>query len=314
MKLIRGLQNIPKDLTNTAVTVGDFDGVHLGHQTVIHKLKDEAQKRNLKTVLICFEPQPVEFFWKEKAQGRIMRLREKLIAFKKLNLDYVLCLPFNAKMANLNPEEFVTQLLVDALGCNLLVIGDDFCCGKKRAGNADVLHILGAKYHFELIQLQTFVIEHARDSSTRIRKALSQGAFHLVEELLGQQYSLNGKVIHGDARGKELGYPTANIALQPYKMALTGIFVVEVDGLGNKPSQGVANIGVRPTFKNKGFILEVYLLDFDQDIYGKTLNVRFLKKVRNEMKFDSLEDLKKQMAEDVEVARNYLSKRKVNDQ
>src|SRR3989339_351551 len=300
MKLIRGLKNIPKQLKNTAVTIGDFDGVHLGHQSVIRKLQLEAAKRKLKTVLICFEPQPVEFFWKEKAQGRIMRLREKLMAFKKLKLDYVLCLPFNEALADLSPEEFVKKILSDALDCKLLVIGDDFCCGKKRAGNADVLRGLGKKYQFEVEQLQTFVVEHARDSSTRIRAALQKGNFHLVEELLGQPYFLNGKVIHGDARGRSLGFPTANIALQPYHMALTGIFMVEADGVNDKPLLCVANIGIRPTFENKGFILEIYFLDFDQDIYGKTLTVRFSHKIRDEKKFNALEDLKKEMAKDVE--------------
>jgi riboflavin kinase / FMN adenylyltransferase len=305
MQLIRGLINIPKDITASAVTLGDFDGIHLGHQMIIRRLMSEAKKNHLTSILICFEPQPAEFLNKDTFAGRILRLREKYQTLKTFDLDYVLCLAFNRQIANLSPEAFVKTLLVEKLHCKSLIVGDDFCLGKNREGCVNQLSTLGQQYGFSVMAEKTFDIGGIRDSSTRIREALKRGEFNLVKRLMGRPYGLSGKVRHGHGRGRKLGYPTANIPLFHYKMATSGIFIVKVT-YDDHHYYGLANLGIRPTFHEHQFVLEVYLLHFDGNLYDKTLHVEFLHKLRDEQYFASIDQLKHQMQNDLVNARCWL--------
>lgn len=306
MLLIRGLANIPKTINQTAVALGDFDGVHLGHQMIIRRLIKEAKTHQLTSVLICFEPQPAEFFQKESFPGRILRLREKLSAMNAFDIDYVLCLSFNKNLAELSAEQFVRKILIDRLHCKRLIVGDDFRLGKQRKGSVNQLSHLGEHYHFTVIPEKTFQINGDRNSSTRIRQALQAGEFNLIKKLMGRPYQLCGKVKRGHSRGKSLGFPTANIPLLHYKMAASGIFIVQVTDNDNHQWYGVANLGVRPTFHEQQFVLEVYLLDFEGDLYGKILQVEFLHKLRDEKYFNSIDKLKIQMQKDIHQARQWL--------
>jgi len=308
MLLIRGLANIPKAINQTAVALGDFDGVHLGHQMIIRRLIKEAKSHRLISVLICFEPQPAEFFQKESFPGRILRLREKLNAMNAFDIDYVLCLSFNKNLAELSAEQFVRKILINRLHCKRLIVGDDFRLGKQREGSVKQLSHLGEQYHFAVIAEKTFQIDGHRNSSTRIRQALRVGEFSLIKQLMGRPYKLTGKVKRGHGRGKSLGVPTANIPLFHYKMAASGIFIVQVTDNEHHKWYGVANLGVRPTFHEHQSVLEVYLLDFDGDLYGKTLQVEFLHKLRDEEYFSSIDKLKIQMQKDICQARHWLNK------
>ena len=309
MLLIRGLVNVPKIIGQTAIALGDFDGVHLGHQAIIHRLIQEAKIYHLTSVLICFEPQSAEFFQQQFFSGRILRLREKLKVFDTCHIDYVLCLKFNDKLAALSAEQFTQQILVNQLHLKRLIVGHDCSLGKGKTGKVNELFDLAKRYHFTLIVESIFKIHGERNSSTRIRKALQKGNFDLVKQLMGRTYQLSGKVRHGDGRGKSLGFPTANIPLFHYKMTISGIFVVNVTDHEHHQWYGVANLGTRPTFGGHECILEVYLLDFHGDLYGKNLSVEFLHKLRDEAYFDSVNQLKAQMQKDVDQARQWLVRR-----
>jgi riboflavin kinase/FMN adenylyltransferase len=311
MLLIRGLCNVPKTIKNTAIALGDFDGVHLGHQAIIRRLIQEAKANHLQSILICFEPQPAEFFNKDAFVGRILRLREKCQALKNFDLDYLLCLAFNQKLANLSTETFVKTILADRLHCKRLIVGDDFRLGKNRQGCVNRLTELGQQYGFAVVAEKTFKVADQRDSSTRIRQALERGDFNLAERLMGRPYCLSGRVRYGHGRGRKLGYPTANIPLFHYKMATSGIFIVKVR-YDEQEKYGVANLGIRPTFHEHQFVLEVYVLGFNGNLYGKTLDVEFLHKLRDEAQFDSIEALKNQMRKDVENAVMWLGLAKNN--
>lgn len=309
MLFIRGLVNIPKTIDQTAITLGDFDGVHLGHQAIIDRLIKEAKSHRLKSVLICFEPQPAEFFQKSSFPGRILRLREKLKALDAFDIDYVLCLNFNKNLASLSAETFVRSILVDRLHCKRLVVGNDFRFGKGRKGDANQLSQLGEQYNFIVISEKAIQVNGQRISSTRIRRALRNGDFDLVKQLMGCAYQLSGKVRYGHGRGKSLGFPTANISQFHYKMATSGIFIVKVTDDAHQKWYGVTNLGTRPTFNDNEIVLEVYLLDFNaDDLYGKVLHVEFLNKMRDELYFHSVNKLKAQIKKDINQARQWLNK------
>ncbi|MFK5914749.1 MAG: bifunctional riboflavin kinase/FAD synthetase [Woeseiaceae bacterium] len=317
MELIRGIQNIRSKHYGCVATIGNFDGVHLGHQAVLGQLAEKAAELNLPTALITFEPQPMEFFSPEKVPARLTRFREKVIALQRYSVDRVCALSFNDKLAKLSAEKFIEQVLVEKLGVKYLVVGDDFRFGAKRLGTFDTLVAAGKKYGFQVVSMHTFEIDNERVSSTRIRAALQQGEMSQAEKLLGRRYRMSGRVAHGEKLGRELGFPTANIHLHRHASPIQGIFVVEVFGLDEldfsetaqykQPVQGVASVGTRPTVNETKALLEVFLLDFDQDIYGRHIQVSFLKKLRDEEKFDSLDELIKQIQLDVEQAQAYFA-------
>lgn len=308
MQFIRGLHNLCADGSKCVATIGNFDGVHLGHQAVIGQLAEKAADLDLPTTLITFEPQPLEFFRPQQAPARLTRLREKLQALRRFSVDRVLCLPFNRKLAQMSAEDFIQTILVDGLGVKYLVVGDDFRFGKDRVGNFAMLQQAGKEFGFQVVNMHTFTIDGQRVSSTRIREALTRGDFSEAERLLGRRYRMSGRVAHGEKLGRKLGYPTANIDVHRRTTPMQGIFVVEVFGLDGEPLPGVASLGTRPTVDGKKIILEVYLFDFNQDIYGKHLQVSFLHKLREEAKFKTLEALTEQIAQDVHDAQAYFFK------
>lgn len=307
MELIRGLQNIRPKHHGCVATIGNFDGVHLGHQAVLGQLAEKSAELCLPTTLITFEPQPMEYFAPQKVPPRLTRFREKILALQRYSVDRVCCLAFNRKLSSLSAEDFIKQILVDKLGVKYLVVGDDFRFGANRGGTFTTLVAAGKQYGFQVVSMHTFEIDGARVSSTRIREALEQGDMQSARQLLGRNYRMSGRVAHGEKLGRELGFPTANIHLHRHASAVQGIFVVEVFGLDREPIQGVASVGTRPTVNQTKALLEVFLFDFNQEIYGRHLQVSFLKKLRDEAKFDSLELLVEQIQTDVEQAQAYFA-------
>lgn len=307
MKLIRGLHNFTKPLAGSVVTIGNFDGLHLGHQRLIETLLKEAKALQLPSVLFTFEPQPNEFFSHDKHVLRLMRLREKVIGLQDLGLDYVLCVKFNKAFASVSAEDFVQHLLVEKLNAKAVVVGDDFRFGQKRVGDFALLESMGEQCGFSATQISTYCVDQQRVSSSRVREALLNDDLASVEHLLGRRFSLWGTVVHGDKRGRELGYPTANMKLHRPVVPMSGIFAVRVMGLSGKPLDAVASLGSRPMFDGDDVLLEVFIFDFDQEIYGHCIGVEFVKKLRDEEKFASIEALKVQMAQDVEQAKGCLA-------
>ena len=309
MELIRGLQNLRPRHHGCVASIGNFDGVHLGHQHVLGELADKAEEMKLPAVVITFEPQPQEFFSSDRCPGRLTRFREKMKALRRLAVDRVFALHFSKALATMEPEEFIQQVLVDGLGVRYLVVGDDFRFGQKRRGNFEMLQQAGVEHGFQVVNMHTFQIAGERVSSTRIRKVLSEGDLDHVEILLGRPYRMCGRVAHGHKRGRQIGFPTANIHLHRKVSPIEGVFAVEMFGIDGEPVSGVANVGTRPTVNGTRTILEVHLFNFSGDIYGSHVSVDFLKKIRNEQKYDSFELLKEQILLDAEEARSYFSAR-----
>ena len=307
MELIRGLHNLRPEHHGCVATIGNFDGVHLGHQAVIGQLAEKADELCQPSVVITFEPQPQEYFVLHNAPPRLTRLREKVHALRRYAIDRMLCLPFNRKLAAMPYQDFIRQVLVEGLGVKYLVVGDDFRFGRERQGTFEKLQQAGAEYGFQVVNMHTFSIGDERVSSTRIRSALTQGNMAMAAQLLGRDYRMSGRVAHGEKLGRELGYPTANIHLHRKVSPLHGIYAVEVFGLDVEPIEGVASIGTRPTVDGTKTILEVYMFDFNQSIYGRHIQVSFLSKLRDEERFDSLDALKLQIQKDVEEAQAFFA-------
>ena len=311
MKVIRG---IPPSLPRTpcALTIGNFDGVHLGHQALLKQLHEVAQARHLQTCILTFEPHPKEFFAPENAPTRILSLRDKLAALKETNIDLVVVEHFNANFAKKTADEFVKDILVHGLNTQHIVIGDDFHYGSKRAGNIDSLRIAGAQYGFTVQALETIHdSQQQRISSTAVRTALKNGALQEAQELLGRPFIISGHVIHGKKLGRTLGFPTLNMALSSKlhrrPPAMTGIFVVQVHGIGNTPLPAVASLGFRPTVEDAGrVLLETHIFDFNQDVYGRVIQIEFLKKLRDEAKYSDLTSLQQAIEADATAAREYF--------
>lgn len=306
MELIRGLHNIKSRHYGCVATIGNFDGLHLGHQKVLEQLKEKAKKLNLPTLVITFEPLPQEYFQDTAAPARLLRLREKLEILKSYQIDRVLCLNFQQKLANFNAEEFVTNILLHHLGIKWLIVGDDFRFGHKREGDFYLLTHMGQRYGFQVSNTNTVMFNGQRIGSSAVRAALAKGDLVLTKELLGRPYSMTGRVIYGDQRGRQLGFPTANLLVRRKVMPMQGVFAVNVHGLGAVPLSGVANLGTRPTVDGSRSLLEVYLLDFDQVIYGQFLQIEFLQKLRDERRFDSIAELKAQITKDVANAKDFF--------
>lgn len=299
--------------TACVATIGNFDGVHLGHQAILEQVTNEAQARNLRSVVIIFEPQPLEFFKADEAPVRLMRFREKYQTISELGVDFVFCLKFDERLSQLSAEEFIQQVLVEHLNIKHLVIGDDFRFGGDRSGDYTLLKDAGKRLGFSVESTQTVACHESslRVSSTYIRELLAESKFGAAENVLGRPYSFMGKVIHGQKLGRQLGFPTANVALKRVKVPFTGVYVVSLylDGEGNTAYEGVANVGVKPTVGNYLPSLEVNLFDFDRDIYGRNVRVVFHQKVREEQRFDGIDALKAQIDKDVKQAKAYFENR-----
>ncbi|MEQ1635206.1 MAG: bifunctional riboflavin kinase/FAD synthetase [Methylococcales bacterium] len=308
MRVIRGLTHLEPLQNGCLLTIGNFDGVHLGHQAVIHKLAQHAKHLNLPVVVLIFEPQPLEYFLKADAPPRLMCLREKVIQFSTLPVDALLVLKFNQHFANVEAEDFIQHILLEKLNVKHLVVGDDFHFGKARRGNFAVLKSAGLRYGFSVEDTSSLISNGVRVSSTAIRQALAAGDVAKAEQLLGRPFSICGRVAQGEQLGRTLGFPTANIQLFRKNVPLSGVFAIVMTGLNNRRIQGVANIGTRPTVTGSAkVVLEAHLFDFDEDCYGQAVEVHFLKKLRDEQSFASLENLKAQIAKDVIAAKTFFA-------
>ncbi len=308
MELIRGLHNLRPVHRGCVATIGAFDGVHLGHQEVIRHLLGQARGLDLPSVVIVFEPLPREFLAPEQAPPRLMSFREKFAALAALGVDRVLRVRFDTALQTKTAQDFVDEVFVAGLGVRYLVLGDDFRFGHGREGDAAFIRQQGERYGYRAVSTPTVELFGERISSTRVRQALAEADFELAEALLGRPYAMSGKVVYGRQLGRELGFPTANLALHRMRSPLSGVFVVSVDGAGLEDALGVANIGTRPTIE-EGLRanLEVHLLDRHCDLYGKNVRVTFLHKLREESKFDSVAELRDQIGRDVDSARQWLS-------
>ncbi|MDD5461444.1 MAG: bifunctional riboflavin kinase/FAD synthetase [Methylococcales bacterium] len=300
MRLIRGLSHLEPFKSGCVLTIGNFDGLHTGHRAVIKKLAERGSLLYLPVVIMIFEPQPLEYFLGDNAPSRLMRLREKVIEFAKLPVDHLLIVRFNRNFANYDAEQFIDDILIKKLNVKHLVIGDDFHFGKARRGNFAMLKEKGKAYGFTVEDTGSFQFEGLRVSSTLIRDALGAGNLAQAERLLGRCYSVCGRVAHGDKRGRTIGYPTANIIMFRKNTPVSGVFAITLTGIDGLEFEGIANVGTRPTVNGDSrVILEAHLFDFNREIYGRYVEVHFKQKIRDEIRFQSLEQLKAQIVKDV---------------
>ena len=313
MELIRDFRNLLPRQRGCVATIGTFDGVHLGHQAVLHAVRTKSRELKLPSLVIVFEPLPAEYLSPENAPARLMNFREKFIAIESKNIDRLLCVRFNQHLRDMSAEQFVNDIFVRGLGVKYLIFGDDFRFGSNREGDILFAKKLGKLNDFKAVATSTFSFGGSRVSSTRIRGALASSNFGLAESLLGRPYSISGKVVYGKQLGRTLGVPTANVELGRLSAPLSGVYAVKVDGKDFKNSCGVANIGVRPTVNdNIRANLEVHLLDFQDQIYGQRIDVTFLSKIREEKKFSSIDELKININNDQRSARSWFHANPIN--
>ena len=293
-----------------AVTIGNFDGLHRGHQAMLGKLRQEAKDRGLPSCVLTFEPHPREFFTPDQAPTRLTSLGEKAALIAAAGIDRLHILRFTRELAGLSAEEFVTRALLQTLGARYVLVGDDFRFGRQRGGDFSLLHRLGSHLGFVAEALPTVRVADNRASSTAVRQALIAGDLTQASSLLGRPYSISGRVVHGNKLGRGMGFPTANIQLRHNRPPLLGIFAVEVWGIDALPLPGAASLGVRPTVHEHGrATLEVFLLDYQGNLYGRKLRVDFLKKLRDEEKYPDLDALIAQIQRDVNNAKHYFDNR-----
>ena len=316
MHLIRGLSHLEPFKNGCVLSIGNFDGLHLGHRAVIKKLAERGEALGLPVVIMTFEPQPLEYFLGDNAPSRLMCLREKVIEFTKLPVDNLLMVRFNRYFANCDAEQFIDDILINKLNVKHLVIGDDFHFGKARRGNFAMLKEKGKLYGFSVEDTGSLQVAGLRISSTLIRDALGAGDLIQAEKLLGHCYSVCGRVAHGEKLGRTIGYPTANIKMFRKNTPVNGVFAVTMTGIDGLELEGVANVGTRPTVDGGSkVVLETYLFDFDKEIYGRYVEVRFKQKIRDEIRFQSLEQLKAQIEKDVTEAKSiFVQSKKVGRQ
>lgn len=315
MEIIRGLHNIRPRHVGCVATIGTFDGVHHGHQMLLAHLRAKSEELKVPSVLVTFEPQPREYLGREPVPARLTRFREKMHWLAASGIDRVLCIPFNERTRVIPASDVVERFLVAMLGVKYVVVGDDFRFGKDREGDYATLKAAGDRCNFGVSHIGTLTFDHERVSSTRVRGALAAGDFSLAAQLLGRNYSIMGRVTHGQRIGRGIGVPTLNIRLRRHGAALTGVFAVTVDGLG--PTRlGVANIGTRPTVaariggaERAEPLLEAHVLDFNGDAYGALVAVTPLKKLRDERWFPSLAAMRVEIDRDIARARGFFQSR-----
>ncbi len=307
MQIIRGINQLQHFTQGCVLTIGNFDGVHIGHSIVINKLAEKGKLLNLPVVVMVFEPQPLEFFLKNNAPSRLTRLREKILHIQHLPVNHFLICSFNQQLADLDPDYFIREILVRRLNVKYLVVGDDFHFGKARRGNFSLLQAAGKQYDFNVIDTASYAVKGSRVSSTLIRDALNCGDLVTAKSLLGRDYSVCGRVVNGEKLGRKIGFPTANIQMLRKNTPIQGVFAVTMTGIGTQPIYGVANVGTRPTVNGRAkMLLETHLFNFNQDIYGKYVEVHFKHKIRSEMRFQSVDDLKQQIQLDTAQAKTLL--------
>lgn len=305
MRVIRDFSTLKRDDMPSVVTIGNFDGVHRGHQSIFKQINGIAKQCSGRSVVILFEPQPAEFFNPAKAPARLSSMKEKIALMQQHNIDLMLVLRFNRSFAAMDGLEFCQRILVEGLKARHVIIGDDFRFAKDRSAGIDELKQFGLQYDFTVEQANRCEFQNKRISSSWIRTLLADGDFATVSSLLGRNYSVCGRVIHGDKRGRKLGYPTANIRIRRLNPALSGVYVTATRIGTSVPVPSVSNFGTRPMFDGHQLLLETHLLDYQGDLYGQTIDVEFLKHLRPEKKLESLTALKKQIDLDSQNAREF---------
>jgi riboflavin kinase/FMN adenylyltransferase len=308
MELVRGLNSVSKALRGCVLTVGNYDGVHLGHRQMIRALRRRAAELGAPSTVLVFEPSSKEFIDPDAAPARLTRWREKFAALSALEVDRLVTLPFNERMRAMSPETFVDRLIVAGLGARHVVVGDDFRYGARACGTIESLKEAGRARGFGVEQVAPFVLDGVRVSSTAVRERLERGDFAGAARLLGRPYRMTGHVAHGKELGRTLGFPTANLHLMRRKSPTWGVMAVRVLGIGAGPRDGVASLGTRPTVNGIEPLLEVHVFDFDGDLYGRLIEVEFVAKLRDEVKFDGVDPMVAQMKVDAANARALLSK------
>lgn len=309
MRLLRHLRDAPQDLwrSGSVVTIGSFDGVHLGHERLLAAVRDKAGSAGLRSVVMSFEPTPREFFQAHEPPARLMRFREKYDALADRGIDLFYCPRFSANMREMAAPDFVRRVLVHGLNARHLVVGDDSRFARRREGDAALLLRMGRALDFTVEQLGSVIVDGIRVSSTAIREACADGDLKRAATLLGRPYRMSGKVVRGERLGRTLGFPTANVDLRRRQSPVMGIFAVRVSGLGQHKIDGVASVGTRPTFGGTKPILEVNLFDFSADIYGRYIHVDFITQLREQKRYESVDDLVAQMHVDADNARKALA-------
>jgi riboflavin kinase/FMN adenylyltransferase len=306
VEFIRGLNNVKPHHKGCVLTIGKFDGVHRGHQAVLANVLEKARSLALPATVMVFEPQPEEVFTPDTAPARISPVREKYELLMQQGVNRLLAVRFNAKFAKQSADTFVHDLLVDKLGVKFLVVGDDFRFGNGREGDFAMLQAAGRKYGFDVVSTQSFTMHAHRISSTAVRDALADSDFALANEMLGRPFAIHGRVVHGEKKGRTIGFPTANVMLKRCRTPIRGVFAVRVD-VDGEHHIGVANIGTRPTLNGERNQLEVHIFDLDSNLYGKPITVFPIAKIREEIKFASFEALKDQIQADAAQARLLLA-------
>ena len=317
MLLIRHIKRHAFFQQGCVATIGNFDGLHRGHRAIFECLKQRAKEQGLPCVVVTFEPLPREFFSKSSKQApicRLTRFKEKWALLKKWGIDVFVCLRFNGALSQLSAAQFVAQVLVQGLNTKHLIVGKDFRFGRDREGDLSFLEKQAKNYHFTLEVAPEVLWEGERISSTWVRTVLQENNLMVAEQLLGRPYSLLGKVIHGDKRARQWGVPTANLNIHrsiiSTVLPIKGVYAVVVEGVGLDSTCGVANVGNRPTVNGFRNLLEVHLLDFEGSLYNQVIEVKFLHKVRDEKRFDSLELLKRQILDDVDMVKAFFKSKK----
>ncbi|WP_394176968.1 bifunctional riboflavin kinase/FAD synthetase [Thalassotalea litorea] len=305
MQLLRGIHNIRKYHHGCVLTIGNFDGVHLGHQRVISALVDKAKQLNAIPAVMVFEPQPQELFNPQHAPARLSRLRDKYHLLSQLGVKRLICVNFNREFASQSAEDFIENLLVDKLGIKHLIIGDDFRFGKNRQGDFSMLQNASKRFGFSVTDTASYKLLDCRISSTAIREALYRDDLTEAQRMLGRPYSIMGRVVHGDKRGRRLGFPTANVLLKRCVSPVNGVYAVKIFVAG-ETHYGVANIGSRPTINGERQQLEVHIFDFKRDLYGQQIEIALLQKLRQEVRFNSVDELSQQIQKDSEQARTVV--------
>lgn len=309
MYLVRTAASFPFELVEkgSVATIGAYDGLHLGHQQLLQTLHEASVDTGLPKVVMSFEPMPREYFSAETPPARLMRFREKFDALKDTGIDIFFCPKFGAEMRNIDANSFIRRMLIHAMNVRELIVGDDFRFASNREGNIEHLRRAGKALGFGVQQVNSVIAHGQRVSSTAVRGALASGDLERAKDLLGHTYSMSGKVIEGERVGRKLGFPTANVNLKRRQSAVLGIFAARVRGLGEKALDAVASVGTRPTFDGTKPILEVHIFDFDEDIYGRYIQVDFIQRLRDELRFDNADALVEQMHRDSRQARAILA-------
>lgn len=302
MEIIFGIGRIKKPFINPIITLGNFDGVHLGHQRILEKVKDEARKIHGESVVITFEPHPLKILYPEHCPPLLTPFRKKMIFIEKTGIEKVLCLEFSLAFAEISPLEFVKNILVEKVNAKKIIVGYNYRFGKGKSGDAEALRNNCKLFDVQVEVMEALTINHTIVSSSKIRELIKEGEVEKASKLLGRDYPVIGKVIEGSKRGHALGFPTANLEISDELYPKTGIYAVEVEW-NRRIFNGLANVGFNPTFEAKSFSLEVYILNFDREIYGDEIQVNFKKRIRDEIRFSSPSQLIDQIRKDIQWAK-----------